>query len=275
MNKLLVLFLFLFVFLSCQKEQLSTLGQGNESRITPYRLSGDEPVDSTFEVQIEPIGTNKSTSIYSGSKFHDCGTVKINGQLFYTTMIGNQRWTLGNYTGSIDANGEDSSDPHILFRETDDDVLFYYPPSFADTFVDVSGTQNKRTPAGFVANSNWRIPSKDDVTELWDMARGSLSRAETREKIIDGLELTTTNAYLREWSCYGIVNGRRLYHEYLSTVLEGASLFWTSYREEKIWAYAGVSADGVYQMVYGNIDSISVPIRFVQTVKPIFYPEED
>lgn len=250
-------------------------------------VTGEEPVDTNFEYVAYPldcVAFNKSvsTEYYAGAKFHDCGSVKFAGRKYYaTTIIGNQRWMVEYYDGKLDGNGEISTSDYIKSITEDGEELCYYPREFAYTFENTPSSKDRNLPEGFEAQSNWRVPSQEDFSNLYRMiGMVTPSAQEINDKLFEGLELIVTNAYRYETQrvCTWDDELGKLVCETTSEfkkIHPGASLFWDSYQNGDVFGYAGYNEEhGVFMTCQANVGVMVLPIRLVQTVKPIFYEED-
>ncbi len=276
-------------FVSCKDWQDVSVLPDEETSSEPIVkiVTGEEPVDTNFIYVAYPfdcVALNKSasTEYYAGAKFHDCGSVRFTGRTYYaTTIIGNQRWLLEYYSGAIDGNGEISYSEYAKSIMEDGEELWYYPRHFAYTFENTPSVKNRNLPEGFEAQSNWRVPSQEDFSNLYRMiGMVTTSAQEINDKLFDGLELITTNAYRYETQrvCAWDDELGKLVCETTSEMKKihaGASLFWDSYQKGDVFGYAGYNEEhGVFMTCQANVDVMMLPIRLVQTVKPIFYEED-
>lgn len=227
---------------------------------------------------VTPFTTNKGIQLFSLSGFHNCGVTTVNGVELSTVMIGNQRWTTSFYSSPVDGFGTDWNglDDHNLSKmltknKVGKRTFYYYPLEFALSFADVEAEDDYNLPEGFVAISNWHIPTDEEARDLWHFgaySHNGYTRDQLSKWLADNLRLYETRAYYYN-SAYVDVNQfeSRIYETY-----NGRSVFWTSFRLGTTYELAGISETGAYSAFQNTRDSLMAPIRLVQTVKPIFDP---
>lgn len=213
--------------------------------------------------------------------FHNGGYTSINGLSLKTVIIGNQRWTVKDYTLSIDAFGEDWSDSELwsrfLFkRKLGSRYVYYYPYEFAMTFTDFEAEEDDMVPDGFEATTGWRIPSEEDVSNMYHMAADNYVHnlvPDLDDYIINNLKLERTDLYVL-YSVYipgsaTEIGGMNKSKEAQDVIYENFGLFWNSDKHAQTYTFAGLGNDGDFWYCQSNRDTICAPIRFVQNIKPI------
>lgn len=261
-----------------------------------FRLvSSDVPVDTTGIVlynlwdgsQNKAARSSEIPDDVTDTHFHNGGYTYINGASYKTVIIGNQRWTVKDYNQTIDAFGEDWSEDELwerfLFKVKWTDpkrYTWYFPYEFAMTFTDYEAEEDDGVPDGFEATSGWRIPSEEDVLNMYRLARHNLKyySYDVSDYVIENLELKVTNLYV-------------LYHVYIvpkedpgpdyvpqyeeaeEVIYKDFGLFWNSNKHAQTYTFAGLGDDGQFWQCQSNRDTICAPIRFVQDIKPIDFDD--
>ncbi|MFT3738562.1 MAG: hypothetical protein QM786_07370 [Breznakibacter sp.] len=153
---------------SCQKET------GNDPTQTNDDLELIMPsIVREGKFDIVPWDNNSALkSTQASAQFTDGGMAMIAGQFFPTVIIGNQRWTIMDFKGTI-------SDPSLSYWDkitygeiTPLDTTRYYSYNAAMTLNGSPTLLNLYAPAGLTEVSNWRIPTWEDESDLYQMAQG-------------------------------------------------------------------------------------------------------
>lgn len=270
---------------SCDSSSLS------EEPSDGFRLMrSDVPVDTTGVVLRKVYDdTHNKAARYSeipsdvtDTHFHDCGYTSINGASYKTVIIGNQRWTVKDYSLKIDAYGEDWEDDKVwkrfLFKVKKESkrYVYYFPYEFAMTFTDYEAEEDDGVPEGFEATTGWRIPSEEDVSNLYHLARQNLkyNHYDVDSYIIENLQLKVTDLYVL-YSVYVVPEEQpgpddKPQYKYAEEIIyKDFGLFWNSDKHYETYTFAGMGNDGNFWYCQSNRDTICAPIRFVQNVKPL------
>lgn len=211
---------------------------------------------------VTPYTTNKGVQLFSLSGFHNCGVTTINGIDLSTVMIGNQRWTTAFYSSTTDGYGTDwryleySKSKLLTKKKIGKRTIYYYPLEFALSFADVEAEDDYNLPEGFVALSNWHIPTYEEAGDLWHYGAYSLkgyTRDQLSNWLADNLRLYETRGYYYDLAYVDVDQFEsRIYETY-----NGRSAFWTSFRLGTTYGLAGISETGAYSTFQNTRDSLN------------------
>ena len=254
-------------FYSCQKEEIAQESKPvKDNYLTPIPEAVDE---GEFDIIAKP--ESQTTSSLFKSEFKDGGMAMIAGQFLPTVVIGNQRWIALDFKGYLNDPSLTKTENTIYGNASDPNSTNFYSYKLAMTLNESPTIMNYNAPDGLVELSNWRIPSKRDVSNLGFMAGPGI---EGDTKINNNLRLKTTGV---------------IYHRYTTSPIDpefvaprvfspDRAAFWNS--EFIPGSGTGSGPYGTWQLTGGNgVDYIFLfqfqymsphaPIRLVQDIEPI------
>ncbi len=231
------------IFTSCQKEESMVEPSTDQEKFVTAEKTGE------FNLKETRFSLNKSTYFTVKQVFLEGGYVTINGMMFPTKIVGDQRWITMDYVKYI--SGQAFNNGGTVHHSYDAAMSLNGSTSSFPRFME---------PANLVENSAWRIPSWDDMNHLHHMVYGD------EASIITDLNMQATG--MVKWDGTGDPITNSVYQN------PSYGIFWNSDftlgdQGQDTWHLFANDAPNHVVLFEYQIHYPYAPIRLVQDVEPI------
>jgi len=229
-------------FTGCQKEEPELVPQESQTEF----LTADKV--ETIKMN-ETAFSSKKSSFSEKQVFLDGGYVTINGSMFPTKIVGDQRWITMDYLSFI--SGTAFNNGNTTHHNYDAAMSLNGSISEAPRFME---------PANLVENSTWRIPSWEDMNHLHHMVYGD------EASIVTGLNMQATG--MVQWDGSGIAQDEGVHQNPTYGIFWNSDLTTGSQGQTTWHLFATDTPTHVFGFEY-QLQYPYAPIRLVQDVTPI------